>query len=385
MLRSAGLRVGPAATLAAIDAVAASGLDRREDVYWSLHATLVTRHEDSAVFDEAFALFWRSRDLTEKMIAMFSPKAPPRPEAAKRRPGSRRAEDAIFEGAKSRETRQERPEIEIDARLTSSQDDLLRAKDFAAMSASELDAARRAVTALALPHDRIATRRFEPARLGTFDARRTLRLSLRTGGDLILPAFRRRRTEPPPIVILADISGSMSRYSEIFLHFAHALTERRRVQTLLFGTRLTNVTRQMRHRDPDEALALCGASVSDWSGGTRIGSALARFNRDWSRRVLGQGALVLLITDGLELGDTRELAVEAERLHKSCRRLVWLSPLLGYEGFAAKARGVRALLGHVDEFRPVHSIAAIDELCRALSGKTTAAHDPRRWLMNKAA
>jgi uncharacterized protein len=201
------------------------------------------------------------------------------------------------------------------------------------------------------------------------------------GGGLILPKFRERRTVHPPLVVLADISGSMSQYSRIFLHFLHVLTEeRRRVHTFVFGTRLTNITRQMRYRDPDEALALSAAAVKDWSGGTRIGEAVGSFNRHWSRRVLGQGAEVLLITDGLEREETTHLSAEMERLHKSCRRLIWLNPLLRFDGFEARARGVRAMLPHVDEFRAVHNLNALADVCKALSGGPAKLTDPKRWL-----
>jgi uncharacterized protein with von Willebrand factor type A (vWA) domain len=185
----------------------------------------------------------------------------------------------------------------------------------------------------------------------------------------------------PPLVILADISGSMSQYTRVFLHFLHAMTEdRRRVHTFLFGTRLTNITRQMRHKDPDEAMALCSGIVKDWSGGTRIGEALGTFNQQWSRRVLGQGAVVLLITDGLEREEVDGLSDAMERLHKSCRRLVWLNPLLRFEGFEARARGVRAMLPHVDELRAVHNLNALGDLCRSLGSKSGRETDPRRWL-----
>ncbi len=183
---------------------------------------------------------------------------------------------------------------------------------------------------------------------------------------------------------LVDISGSMSQYSRLFLHFLHALSERRRVTTFLFGTRLTNVTRQLAAKDPDEALAACSASVPDWSGGTRIGETLRAFNRLWSRRVLSGGPIVLLITDGLEREGIEGLARETDRLHRSCRRLVWLNPLLRFDGFEAKAGGIRAILPHVDEFRPIHSLAAVADLCAALGASEDRRHDPRRWLLPAA-
>jgi len=208
-----------------------------------------------------------------------------------------------------------------------------------------------------------------------------MRAAMRTGGDFILPKFRSQREVHPPLVVLADISGSMSQYTRIFLHFMHALTaKRRKVHTFVFGTRLTNLTRSMRYRDPDEALAECSDLVKDWSGGTRIGEALHAFNRLWSRRVLSQGAVVLLITDGLERDEIGSLETEMERLHKSCRRLVWLNPLLRFDGFEAKARGVKAMLPHVDEFRAVHNLEALGDLVASLGTGRAREADPRRWL-----
>ena len=384
-LRKAGMRVGPASVVDAIDAVLSAGIGSRDDFYWTLHAVLVKRHEDHAVFDEAFRLFWRSRELIEKMIAMFSPVAADMREREKPRAAESRVSSAMFAGHEAQQPVREVPEIEIDARMTFSGNEVLRGKDFAQMSADELAAARRAIAELRLPFDMVRTRRWRPdPRGGRVDPRAMMRGALRTGGKLILPRYRSVREEHPPLVVLADISGSMSQYTRIFLHFMHALAEkRRRVHTFVFGTRLTNLTRQMRHRDPDAALADAALAVRDWSGGTRIGDALNEFNRLWSRRVLGQGAVVLLITDGLERDDTAGLAEEMERLHKSCRRLVWLNPLLRFDGFEARARGVRAMLPHVDEFRPVHTLAALSDLCASLSSERgRGGADPRQWLGN---
>jgi len=278
--------------------------------------------------------------------------------------------------------RNEVPEIEVDARFTVSGNEILRAKDFAQMTAEEVVAARREIQALRLPVDSVRTRRFRADPRGTrIDARAMMRAASRTGGQLILPKFRSPREAHPPLVVLADISGSMSQYTRIFLHFLHALSEKRRhVHAFVFGTRLTNITRQMRNRDPDQALADCSAAVKDWSGGTRIGEALSDFNRLWSRRVLGQGAMVLLITDGLEREDIGGLSAEMERIHKSCRRLIWLNPLLRFDGFEPRARGVRAMLPHVDEFRPVHNLEALADLVASLDRRSSADVDPRRWM-----
>ena len=381
-LRKAGLPVGPAAVIDAIRAVDAAGLAAREDFYWTLHSVFVKKREQRALFHEAFELFWRRRGLLEKMIAMLSPTAPPRPgETEKPRAAESRARSAL--GPEPRREEQN-PEIEIDARLTVSAREVLQKKDFAQMTAAEIAEAKLALAKLFLPEDRLKTRRLKTATHGRIDPRRTLRASLKVGGDIIMPAFRARAEVQPPIVALCDISGSMSQYSRLMLHFLHALSERRRVQTFLFGTRLTNVTRQLRLKDPDEALASCSEAVKDWSGGTRIASALRVFNRDWSRRVLGQGATVILITDGLEREEKGEagidLSAEMDRLHRSCRRLIWLNPLLRYEGFSARARGVRLMLPHVDEFRPVHSLEAIGDLVGALSEGGGRDSDPRRWL-----
>jgi len=381
-LRKAGLRVGPASVKDAIEAVLAAGIGSRDDFYWTLHAVLVTRREDHETFDEAFRLFWKSRELIEKMLAMFSPVAPDKREKAKPRAAESRVADALFEGHRKHQPVQEMPEIEVDARFTVSGNELLRGKDFAQMNASEMADAKRAISELRLPFDLVRTRRFKPdSRGGRIDPRAMMRMAARTGGGLVLPKFRSPREVHPPLVVLADISGSMSQYTRIFLHFLHALTEkRRRVHAFVFGTRLTNLTRQMRHRDPDVALADCSAAVKDWSGGTRIGDALGDFNRLWSRRVLGQGAVVLLITDGLERDDVAGLSAEMERLHKSCRRLIWLNPLLRFDGFEAKARGVRAMLPHIDEFRAVHNLDALADLCASLDLRSAASVDPRRWM-----
>lgn len=375
-LRDAGLRVGPASVVDAVRAVKAAGIGSRDDLYWTLHCVFVSRKEDHPVFDEAFKLFWRSRDLMEKIIEMFSPVANPDKPPEKQKAGQSRAAEALFQ--QEDKPRQDRMEIEVDATLSMSANEVLRKKDFAQMSSEEFAAARQAIEKLRLPVDQVRTRRFKPANRGErFDARAVLRKSMATGGDLMLPRFREPRMVQPPLVVLADISGSMSQYSRIFLHFLHALTDKRkRVHTFLFGTRLTNITRALRAKDPDEALDDVSDQVVDWEGGTRIGETLSEFNRVWGRRVLGQGAVVLLITDGLERArddaDLERLDKEIERLHKSCRRLIWLNPLLRFEGFEPRAAGVRIMLPHVDEFRTVHSLDSLADLCAALGSSQSS-------------
>ncbi len=275
-LRGAGLKVGPGAVLDAAAALADGGLGGREDVYWTLHAVFVKKREDSAVFDQAFKLFWRRRALVEKMMAMLSPEAlaPPKPET-KPEAGALRVHEA-FNPPREKEDEALRELSEFSARLTISEAETLKARDFAQMSAEEATAARRLIARIRLPDDKVPTRRFRPSLHGpAIDLRRTLRRSMRAGGATIDLAFRKRVEKHPPVVALVDISGSMAEYSRVLLHFLHALTdERRKVHSFVFGTRLTNVSRMLRAKDPDEALALCGKAAPDWEGGTRIGQAL---------------------------------------------------------------------------------------------------------------
>lgn len=382
-LRETGMPVGPGAVLDALAAVEAAGFSDKSDFREILHAVFVKKHEHTLLFDQVFTIFWKRKGLLEKLIAMMSPQArPDKPKGPKAEAGASRVADALFKSPK--DDPKAVPSLDLDARLTMSPNEILQAKDFAQMSAEEIARARRLIAKLVLPDDRKPTRRFAPSIHGArVDMRRSFRRSLR-GGGLIDLTFRDRAEKRPPIVALCDISGSMSEYTRLFLHFLHTLGEGRRVTTFLFGTRLTNVTRSMRARDPDEALARCSGQVADWSGGTRISASLHRFNRDWSRRVLGQGAVVLLFTDGLERDGVEQLGAEMERLHKSCRRLIWLNPLLRFDEFAPKASGMRAMLPHVDEFRPIHSLSSMAELCRALASERTPASDPRVWLRKSA-
>ena len=366
-LRRAGLPVGPGAAIDALDAVQAAGLSAREDFYWTLHAVFVKRHEHSLVFDQAFRIFFQRRGYLEQLLALMSPAAPGAPAAAAK-PAAARVQEALFADAKDRLRREQR-ESEIAAWLTASDEEVLRQKDFAQMSAAEIAAAQEAIKRLALSLHQVKTRRLAPDRRGhRIDLRRTLRASLQGGGALIDLKRRGPATRVPPIVALLDISGSMGEYTRLFLHFLHAVTDaRKRVHSFLFGTRLTNVTRALKTKDPDEALAACSTSVADWAGGTRIATSLAAFNRFWGRRVLGQGAVVLLITDGLERDADDRLAFEIDRLHRSCRRLVWLNPLLRFAGFEPKAHGIRTMLPHVDEFRAIHNLNSMADLVEALS------------------
>ncbi|MEO1093043.1 MAG: VWA domain-containing protein [Pseudomonadota bacterium] len=272
--------------------------------------------------------------------------------------------------------------IELDAVMTYSASEILQTKDFEDMSQAEIEAAKRAMSRLTLPIADVLTRRFDPHTHGQrIDMRRTLRGSLRGGAALIDLERKQRRRRPPPLVVLCDISGSMSRYARLLLHFLHLLTnDRDRVHTFLFGTHLTNVTRQLRHRDIDVALDKIGVACTDWSGGTRIGHCLELFNRKWGRRVLTQGAVVLLITDGLDRDAGSGLEREMDRLQRSCRRLVWLNPLLRFDGYAPLASGAKAMIRHVDGFHSVHNLESLDQLAHIMSIETPARGAMRRWV-----
>lgn len=369
-LRKAGLPVGPGAVIDALDALQLIEIGRRADVFATLHAIFVTRREHALIFRQAFDLFFRAEEDWKQMLDSV-----PLPDDAKRKPppASRRVQEAMAQPSRGEE--REAPE-EQEIKLSVSDREVLQKKDFAQMSAAEIAEVTRAIANMRLPQAELRTRRATPDPRGArLDLRRTLRASLRTGGDIVDIRRLGLIDKPAPIVALLDISGSMSEYTRLFLHFLHAVTDaRKRVSVFLFGTRLTNVTRALRARDPDEALAACSASVEDWAGGTRISASLHNFNKLWGRRVLGQGAIVLLISDGLEREADSQLAFEMDRLHRSCRRLIWLNPLLRFDGFEPKAQGIKMMLPHVDEFRPVHNLSSIDGLIKALSAPASAHH-----------
>ncbi len=383
-LREAGMPVGPGAVLDALSAIEAIGIGERGDFYATLHSVFVKKHEQTLLFDQAFQIFWKRKGFMEKLIAMLSPRMDPKKEQSQRaQAGATRIADALFKTPEN--DAKAAPSIDIDARYTVSAAEILQRKDFAQMTAAEIAKALELVKRLRLPQDSVKTRRVLAShKRRRIDPRRSLRNQMKAGGAGIELAFRAPLTRHPPIVALCDISGSMSEYTRLFLHFLHALSDTRSVATFLFGTRLTNVTRAMRARDPDEALARCSVEVADWSGGTRIATSLHRFNREWSRRVLGQGAIVLLFTDGLERDGAEDLGKEMDRLHRSSRRLIWINPLLRFDAFEAKALGIRTMLPHVDEFLPIHNLASMAELCRALSKENLRDSDRRLWLRRSA-
>src|SRR6202790_330548 len=375
-LRAAGLPVGPGSVIDALNALQVIEIGNRADVFTPRESIFVKRHEHMLIFAQAFDLFFRAAEDWKHMLDSV-----PLPDHARKKPppASRRVQEAL-----SQPHMTETPQAQ-ELRLSVSDKEVLQKKDFAQMSAAEIAQVTRAIAEMKLPQAELRTRRYQPDARGLrLDMRRTLRGSLRTGGDIIDIHRLGRIDKPAPIVALLDISGSMSEYTRLFLHFLHAITDaRKRVSVFLFGTRLTNVTRALRARDPDEALASCSLRVEDWAGGTRIATSLHSFNKLWSRRVLGQGAIVLLISDGLEREADAKLAFEMDRLHRSCRRLIWLNPLLRYGGFEAKAQGIKKILPHVDEFRPVHNLSSIEGLISALSSGASPPH--HRSLIRSAA
>ncbi|HTG96192.1 MAG TPA: VWA domain-containing protein [Burkholderiales bacterium] len=369
LLRAAGLRVGSDRVIDCVRALEIAGEHefplRREDWYWTMSAVLLSRQEQRPIFDQAFRLFWRDPKLAERMMSLMLPQAYGRAGKPEQQQ-SQRLTDALFS---QKEEAPETEKLELEARLTFSSREVLSRMDFDTMSAAELVEAKRMLSQLRLPLPLIRTRRFRTHRAGVrVDLRKTMRESLRDGGDII-PLVRSAPVElHPPLVVLCDISGSMNPYSRMFLHFLHAITnDRDRVAVFVFGTRLTNITRQLRHRDVDVAMQRVADAIKDWSGGTRIGHSLREFNFKWGRRVLGQNACVLLVSDGLDREAGEGLGEEMERLAKSCHRLVWLNPLLRYDKFEARPAGVRAMLPHVDLFLPVHNLKSLVDLAKTLS------------------
>ncbi|MGY3436479.1 MULTISPECIES: vWA domain-containing protein [unclassified Marinovum] len=378
-LRKAGLPIGPGRVIEAIRAVEAAGFTEKVDFYWTLHACFVNKPEQRIVFAQIFRLYWRDPRYMEHMMSLMLPAMRGVQEERNAKAAEKRAAEALLDGAdlpipeEEPEAREDETQIEIDASMTMSSEEKLRSLDFEQMSTAEMARAKRMLARLTLPVPPIKSRRTRASHTGhRYDFRQTLRLSMRRGGQLHELALKKPRLRWPNLVVICDISGSMSTYSRTILHFLHAVSNEKgagwaKVHAFTFGTRLTNITRHLKTRDVDAALAAAGAEAQDWEGGTRIGQCLHDFNRDWSRRVMGQGAVVLLITDGLDRGDPERLEQAMERLHLSSRHLLWINPLLRWDGFAAKALGIRTMLPHVDTFRAGHSIESLEALAEAIS------------------
>ncbi len=379
VLREAGLPVGTDRVELALQALQLGGVPARRDFHDVLQACLIGKHEHQPLFDQAFELFWRDPDLAGRMMAMLLPQVQAQAGLLQQRENRRLAQAFHPGGMPGPKPASPPPEQKagFDATLTFSDRERLSKADFETMSPEEWRQAKEALRRLAPLAEPVATRRWQrSARHVRIDWRASLQAMARQGGALWLPRWQRPRLRPPSITVLADISGSMSRYSRMLLHFAHALAQGdARVHSFVFGTRLTHVTRLLRRRDPDIAVAQVVAAVDDWSGGTRLAAALREFNRLWARRVLDSRSTVLLITDGLEHGDPQALAFEAQRLRKSCRQLIWLNPLLRFDAFEPRAAGIRALLPHADRFVPAHNLASLEQLAALL----TDPQETPRW------
>ncbi|MCT4369254.1 VWA domain-containing protein [Yangia mangrovi] len=376
-LRRAGLPVGPGRVVDAVRAVEAAGFTDRMDFYWTLHACFVSRPEQRLVFAQVFRLYWRDPRYLEHMMSMMLPAIRGVQEEKLAQSAEKRAAQALLGDQMPEiptdEQEEEATKIEVDASFTLSREERLRRLDFEQMSLEEITEAKRMLARLELPVKPLPSRRGKASMQGRrLDWRRTLRAAMKQGGEIRSLAHLEPREKWPNLVVLCDISGSMSQYSRMVLHFLHAVANRRgagwaKVHAFTFGTRLTNISRHLATRDVDAALRGAGAEARDWEGGTRIGQCLHAFNRDWSRRVMGQGAVVLLITDGLDRDDAGLLVREVQRLQLSSRRLIWLNPLLRWDGFAPRAAGIRAMLPHVDSFRAGHSIASLEDLAAVIS------------------
>ena len=375
-LRRAGLAIGPGRVIDAIRAVAVVGFTQKADFFWTLHACFVSKPEEHLIFAQLFRLYWRDPEYLEQMMSFLRPMVRGTQEERAAAPAEKRAAEALLDG-------EERPlppqpetddeiEIDIDATQTASAEERLRTLDFELMSVAEMNAAKAVLAKLSLPVPPVLSRRTERLAGTLPDWQATMRNAMRKGGEVTDFATKRRKLRYPNLVVLCDISGSMSQYSRAVLHFVHAVSNRQgqgwaQVHAFTFGTRLTNITRHLRRRDVDAALASAGAEAQDWEGGTRIGACLHDYNRDWSRRVMGQGAVVLLITDGLDRDADHDLGREMERLRLSSRQLIWLNPLLRWDGFAPKAKGITQMLPHCSSFRAGHNIASLAGLADALS------------------
>ena len=355
LLRGLGFDVTPTQILDLVEALHWINMSHKEDVKESARAVLVKRREQLALFDEAFDLFWQVRKDKFPRINVTM--------LLRRKP---QTQGHILGKGDGNPRKREEPEIE--QIRTYSHIETLRHKDFAQMTDDELAQVKAWMQQMPWQPTLRRTRRRQATLRGDgLDMRRTFRHNMRYGGEILRLAKRRRKSKRRPIVLICDISGSMERYARILLQFMYAISNSMdRVEAFAFSTRLTHLTRQLKRRNIDDALRQATAIVHDWGGGTRIGEALHSFNRQWAQRVLGRGAITLIISDGWDRGAPAELAHEMDRLHRSCHRLIWLNPLLGDPSYQPLTRGIQAALPHVDDFLPVHNLASLAQLAEKL-------------------
>jgi len=365
-LREAGLPIGPGQIIDAGHAILQTGIERRDDFYTALRAVLVTDPTHFAVFDQAFRVYFRNPRLLERMMGLLLPVI----EQDDRGTDGEKAIRRLLETMTMPDS-DDRDDvlIDIDYDGSWSRQEVLRDKDFEQMSLDELRQAKQLLRNTADIVRAVPTRRFQTHVRGRrYDLQKSMRKMMQNNGQLIELARKKRRVRPPALVLICDISGSMSRYSRMFMHFAHALSSRgHAVHSFVFGTRLTNISRWLTDRDVDKALARVAQEVRDWDGGTRIGDSLERFNVDWSRRVLSSGAIVVLLSDGLERDSTADLGFQMARLQRSAQQLIWLNPMLRYDEFEPRAAGIRTMMPHVDQFLPAHNVTSLSDLGRLLA------------------
>jgi hypothetical protein len=368
VLRGAGLEVNPSRMMDLASALEHVEIGRKQDFYYTAQSLLVHRREDIPLFKDAFDLFWT--DPSDRVIARGRrPDETPftRPEFAPpplQQPPEPEAQEA--DG-----TQQER--LVVEATYSPSDQEALKRKDFSQLTEAEVHEVKALMDAMLWQPGLRRTRRLIAGRGARMDLRRTLRRNMRHGGELLLFAERAPKIKPRPLIVIADISGSMERYTRLLLHFIYSLTSglEQTVETFVFSTRITRITRPLRQRSIERALRDVSHAVQDWAGGTRIGEALHTFNFKWARRVMRSGAVVLIISDGWDRGDPKLLAHEMARLQRSCHRAIWLNPLLGASNYEPLARGMQAALPFVDDFLPVHNLASLEDLAKRLADAST--------------
>lgn len=362
LCKGLGMDVNQERMMDAARALEYVGLGRKSDVYHTLRAVMVTRQRDLEWFDQAFREFWRrpSEGYTTLDIRSMGEQR------------YKRKTQFLPPLGSDPDTDEAQGKPAVDPTLltiipTYSSQTALRTKDFAQMTGEELDAAKAIMTQLPRSLGLRRTRRYQPGKGALLDARRAFRLNMRYAGEPIEQPTRRRRLKPRPLVLICDISGSMERYTRVLLHFVHTLANNLyQVESFVYSTLLTHITHPIRHKSVDVALREVGHRVRDWGGGTKTGEALRTFNYQWARRVLGRGAVVLLITDGWDRGDPDMLRTEMARLQRSCHRLIWLNPLLGAPEYEPLTRGAQAMLPYVDDFLPVRNLANLEMIVREL-------------------
>ena len=368
LLRGLGLDADTARMIDLIHSLDYIEIGKKSDFYFAARSLFVHRREEIPLFDDAFEVFWRKPAgewTTMDLRAMGERRRFRKPAFVP--PPLRQPKDGSSGSNQEDQNSSDEPPI-VQTTLTYSDREVLRHKDFADLTGEEMDDIKRLISTLVWKLGERRSRRLQPGFGKQVDFRRTIRRNLQYGGEVLVWAQRHPKHKPRPLVIIADISGSMERYTRLLLHFIYSLSEglQQRVEAFVFSTRLTCISRQLRGRDVEHAIDQVAHMVPDWSGGTRIGDALKVFNYNWSRRVLGQGAVVLLISDGWDRGDAGLLRKEMIRLQRSCYRLIWLNPLMGSDQYEPLTLGMRTALPYVDDFLPVHNLASLEDLAQHL-------------------